>query len=89
MTQFTNAVEKRRGLIALDKWSKQIKHIHYNNYIEEVTFRDGSKELTDIRTEEVIYIPREKRRRELINSKPFQWFLDKIKFYGDRNERRT
>ena len=63
MTQFTNAVEKRRGLIALDKWSKQIKHIHYNNYIEEVTFRDGSKELTDIRTEEVIYIPRERTKK--------------------------
>tara|TARA_R110000824_G_scaffold110649_1_gene258764 strand:- start:3529 stop:3777 length:249 start_codon:yes stop_codon:yes gene_type:complete len=81
MTQFKDAVEKQKGLIAYLKWSKQIKHIHYNNGIEEVTYRDGSKEMTDLRTEEVTYIPRVKRRKNLIDSNPFVRFLRKIKFY--------
>jgi type IV secretory pathway VirD2 relaxase len=78
MTEFKDAVEKQRGLQAYDKWAKQLKHHHYNDYIEERVFNDGSKTLTDIRTGKVTQEPRKERRRDLIDSSPFRWFLSKL-----------
>ena len=85
MTEFRDAVEKQRGLQAYNKWAKQLKHHHYNDYISTKVFNDGSKTFTDIRTGKVTQEPRKERRRDLINSNPFKWFLEKIKFYGDNN----
>tara|TARA_Y100001938_G_C7797041_1_gene285298 strand:+ start:180 stop:440 length:261 start_codon:yes stop_codon:yes gene_type:complete len=85
MTEFRDAVEKRRGLQAYEEWAKQLKYHHYNDYIEERVFNDGSRTFTDIRTGKVTQEPRKERRRDLIDSKPFKWFLEKIKFYGDNN----
>ena len=82
MTEFKDAVEKQRGLQAYEKWAKQLNYHHYNNYIEERVFNDGSKTLTDIRTGKVIEEPRQERRRELIDSSPFRWFLNTIGFWG-------
>ena len=82
MTEFRDAVEKQRGLQAYEEWSKQLKYHHYNNHIEEKVFNDGSKTLTDIRTGKVIEEPRKQHRRDLIDSSPFRWFLDKIGFYN-------
>ncbi len=85
MTEFRDAVEKQRGLQAYEEWAKQLKYHHYNDYIEERVFNDGSKTLTDIRTGKVIEEPRKQRRRELMDSSPFRWFLYKIGFYNDEN----
>ena len=85
MTEFRDAVEKQRGLQAYEEWAKQLKYHHYNDYIEERVFNDGSKTLTDIRTGKVIEAPRKQRRRELMDSSPFRWFLYKIGFYNDEN----
>ena len=85
MTEFRDAVEKQRGLQAYEKWAKQLKHYHYNEYISTKVFNDGSKTFTDIRTGEITQEPRKKRRRELMDSNPFRWFLHKIGFYNDKN----
>ena len=84
MTEFRDAVEKQRGLQAYDKWAKQLKYHHYNDYISTKVFNDGSKTFTDIRTGKVTQEPRNERRRDLIDSNPFRWFLEKIKFYGEK-----
>ena len=81
MTEFKDAVEKQKGLQAYNKWAKQLKHHHYNDYISTKVFNDGSKTFTDIRTGKTIQEPRKKKRKDLIDSKPFEWFLKKIKFY--------
>ena len=85
MTEFRDAVEKQRGLQAYEEWAKKLKYHHYNDYIEERVFNDGSKTLTDIRTGKVIEEPRKQRRRELMDSSPFRWFLYKIGLYNDEN----
>ena len=82
MTEFRDAVEKQRGLQAYDKWAKQLKYHHYNDYISTKVFNDGSRTFTDIRTGKVTQEPRKERRRDLIDSSPFRWFLDKIGFYN-------
>ena len=84
MTEFRDAVEKQRGLQAYNKWAKQLKYHHYNDYISTKVFNDGSKTFTDIRTGQVTQEPRKERRRDLIDSNPFRWFLEKIKFYGEK-----
>ena len=84
MTEFKDAVEKQRGLQAYDKWAKQLKYHHYNDYISTKVFNDGSRTFTDIRTRKVTQEPRKERRRDLIDSNPFRWFLEKIKFYGEK-----
>ena len=85
MTEFKDAVEKQKGLQAYDKLAKQLKYHHYNDYISTKVFNDGSKTFTDIRTGKVTQEPRKERRRDLIDSNPFKWFLEKIKFYGENN----
>ncbi len=85
MTEFRDAVEKQRGLQAYEEWAKQLKQHYYDEFIAINEFNDGSKTFTDIRTGKVIEEPRKERRRDLIDSKPFRWFLEKINFYGDNN----
>jgi len=84
VTEFRDAVEKQRGLQAYNKWAKQLKYHHYNDYISTKVFNDGSRTFTDIRTGKVTQEPRKERRRDLIDSNPFRWFLEKIKFYGEK-----
>jgi hypothetical protein len=53
MTEYTDRVENRRLELAADTWGKGIKHLHYNNGIEEVKFQNGDIQYTDIANEEV------------------------------------
>jgi type IV secretory pathway VirD2 relaxase len=76
MTEFKDAVEKQRGLQAYEEWAKQLKQHYYDKFIAIDEFNDGSKTFTDIRTGEVTQEPRKQRRRELIDSFPFRWFLN-------------
>ena len=85
MTESRDAVEKQRGLQAYEEWAKQLNYHHYNDYISTKVFNDGSKTFTDFRSGKVTQEPRKERRRDLIDSNPFKWFLEKIKFYGDNN----
>jgi len=85
MTEFRDAVEKQRGLQAYEEWAKQLKQHYYDDFIAINEFNDGSKTFTDIRTGKVTQEPRKERRRDLIDSRPFRWFLHKIGFYNDKN----
>ena len=50
MTEYSNMVEKVRLQQQVEKWSGGVKHIHYNNYIEDVKFNNGDVQYTDTRT---------------------------------------
>ena len=55
MTEYTDMVEKRRLELwqqgELEDWAKTVKHVHYNNYIEEEVYNNGDIHYTDIRTD--------------------------------------
>lgn len=55
MTEYSDMVEKRRLELwqqgELEDWAKTVKHVHYNNYIEEVACNNGDIHCTDIRTD--------------------------------------
>ena len=88
MPEFRDAVEKRRGLQAYEEWAKQMNSYEGDCWTgrKTITYNDGRKEVFDIKTNKLIEeTPRKERRRDLMNSKPFRWFLEKINFYGDNN----
>ena len=43
MTEFRDAVEKRRGLQAYEEWAKQLNYHHYNDYISTKDINDGPR----------------------------------------------
>jgi hypothetical protein len=55
MTEYSDMVEKRRLELwqqaELKDWAKTVKHVHYNNYIEEEVCNNGDIHCTDIRTD--------------------------------------
>ena len=55
MTEYSELVEKRRQELwqqgELEDWAKRVKHVHYNNYIEEAVCNNGDVHYTDIRTD--------------------------------------
>ena len=55
MTEYSELVEKRRLELwqqgELEDWAKRVKHVHYNNYIEEAVCNNGDVHYTDIRTD--------------------------------------
>lgn len=68
MTQFTNEVEKQKGLLALEEWRKQIKYLHSNNGIRTVEYNDGRKQFYKSGTDLLIDdLPSPHRRRTLID----------------------
>jgi hypothetical protein len=92
MTEFKDAVEKQRGLQAYEEWAQQIRYIHSDGWdnTRTVVYNDGTRKLYNIKTNQLIYEkPRNKRRRDLINSNAFSRFLEKIGFYGENNETGT
>ena len=70
MTEFTDAVEKRRGLELYEKWSKNIKSWYYEaeTDLRTITYNDGRKEIFQGETDKLIMsVPRQKCRRDLID----------------------
>ena len=55
MTEYSELVEKRRLELSqqaeLEDWAKRVKHVHYNNYIEEAVCNNGDVHYTDVRTD--------------------------------------
>jgi len=86
MTEFTNAVEKQKGLQAYEEWAKQIKSYEGDCWKGTRTkiYNDGRKEVYDMKTNVLIEgEPRKTRRRDLIDSNAFTKFLHRIGFYHD------
>jgi hypothetical protein len=55
MTEYSELVEKRRLELSqqaeLEDWAKRVKHVHYNNYIEEAVCNNGDVHYTDVRND--------------------------------------
>lgn len=86
MTEFTNAVEKQKGLQAYEDWAKQIRYVHSDGWegTRTIVYNDGRRELYNLKTDQLInQEPRKTRRRELIDSNAFVNFLHRIGFYHD------
>jgi len=86
MTEFTNAVEKQKGLQAYEDWSKQIRYVHSDGWegTRTIVYNDGRRELYNLKTDQLINEePRKTRRRDLIDSNAFTKFLHRIGFYHD------
>jgi len=86
MTEFTNAVEKQKGLQAYELWAQQIKSYEGDCWkgIRTKIYNDGRKEVYDMKTNALIEgEPRKTRRRDLINSNSFVKFLNQIGFYNE------
>ena len=86
MTEFTNAVEKQKGLQAYEDWAKQIRYVHSDGWegTRTIVYNDGRRELYNLKSNQLINEePRKTRRRDLIDSNAFVKFLHRIGFYHD------
>jgi len=86
MTEFTNAVEKQKGLQAYEQWAQKIRYIHSDGWegTRTIVYNDGRRELYNLKTDQLINEePRKTRRRDLIDSNAFTKFLHRIGFYHD------
>ena len=50
MTQYSDKVEEVRLKQAAQNWGKQVKHLHFNNGIEEIKFQNGDVHFHDTNT---------------------------------------
>lgn len=86
MTEFTNAVEKQKGLQAYEEWAQQIRYVHSDGWegTRTIVYNDGRRELYNLKTDQLIFEePRKTRRRDLIDSNAFVRFLNQIGFYNE------
>ena len=86
MTEFTNAVEKQKGLQAYEDWAKQIRYVHSDGWegTRTIVYNDGRRELYNLKNNQLINEePRKTRRRDLIDSNAFVKFLHRIGFYHE------
>jgi hypothetical protein len=51
MTEFTNAVEKQKGLQAYEEWAQQIRYVHSDGWegTRTIVYNDGRRELYNLR----------------------------------------
>ena len=56
MTEFTNAVEKQKGLQAYEDWAKQIRYIHSDGWegTRTIVYNDGRRELYNLKNNQLI-----------------------------------
>jgi len=57
MTQYSDLVEARRKEISEEEWNKQTYCIHAQHGTIEVWYNDGSKKITNSKTNEVTFVP--------------------------------
>ncbi len=67
MTEFADMVERQRLLQEVEKWSKSIKHIHYNNGVRETKYNSGDIQFLNKKTGKKTWKRKRSTKRTLID----------------------
>ena len=67
MTEFADMVERQRLLQEVEKWSKSIKHIHYNNGVRETKYNSGEIQFLHKKTGNKTWKRKRSTKRTLID----------------------
>ena len=67
MTEYTEKVERQRLLQEVEKWSKGIKYIHYNNGVRETKYNNGDIQFLNKKTGNTTWKRKRATKRTLID----------------------